>query len=301
MKRAGDGLEWDQARFFLALSRCRTLSAAAARLGVNQTTVARRIQALERALATPLFRRAAGIHSLTDVGRRLVTYAEQVEASFQSAERDILGEGTQVSGSVRIGSTEGFGSKVLMPLLGRLISQHPNLHVDLLAVSRLVNLSRREADIVITLDRPARGPYWMTKLTDYALGLYGSPSYLERHAPVRTKADLEGQVFISYIDDLLFSKELQYLSDLCEPSQIVLRSTSLLAQHHAVRAGIGLSILPKFLVQGDSGLVPVLPEQVKLKRTFWMLMPLDIKEISRMQVTWNFLREAISHMQSELL
>lgn len=117
----------------------------------------------------------------------------------------------------------------MTPLLASLARQHSRLRIDLLAVPRIVNLSRREADIVITLERPARGPYCTVRLTDYVLGLYASHDYLDAHRPIRATEDLAQHTFISYIDDLLFNKELQYLSDLCKPEQIALRSMSVLA------------------------------------------------------------------------
>jgi len=294
-------MDWDQVRFFLELSRCGALASAAARLGVNQTTVSRRIQTLEKDLATPLFVRDAGVYALTDSGRSLLEHAEQIESSFLGIERDILGTDGQIVGVVRLGATEGYGTRVLTPLLSHLTAKHPRLRIDLLAVPRIVNLSRREADIVITLERPARGPYRSVRLTDYALGLYGSPAYLAKHAPIRTTDDLAKHAFISYIDDLLFSKELQYLSDLCLPEQIVLRSTSVLAQHEAAVAGMGLAILPLFLGRQDTRLQAVLPGTVKLTRTFWMSMPIEIQDISRMRATWDFLREAGAQGQAELM
>lgn len=283
-------MNWDQLRYFLELSRSGRLPAAAARLGVDATTVSRRIQQLETDVGMPLFRRVSGQYALTEAGHRLVPRAEQVETAFLDIER-MSGESAQLSGTVRIGATEGHGTMVLAPLLARLASRHPHLRLDLLAVPRLVNLPRREADIVITLERPARGPYLMTRLTDYSLGLYASPAYLARRPPIHGKDDLLAHTFISYVDDLLFSKELQYLSDLCSQDQIVLRSTSVLAQHQAALHGAGLAILPYFLAQGDPGLVPVLPQQLRLVRTFWMLMPLEIKNITRMRLAWDYLRE----------
>ncbi len=294
-------MEWDQVRFFLELSRCGALASAAARLGVNQTTVSRRIQNLEKELATPLFVRLAGSYTLTDSGRNLLAHAEKIESSFLGIERDILGTDGENAGVVRLGATEGYGTRVLTPLLAQLVQRHPHLRVDLLAVPRIVNLSRREADIVITLERPARGPYRSVRLTDYALGLYGAPEYLATHPPIIDTDDLVHHKFISYIDDLLFSKELQYLSDFCKPEQVVLRSTSVLAQHQATLAGMGLAVLPHFLGRNDTGLQPVLRSSVKLIRTFWMSMPMEIQDISRMRATWDFLRAAASQAQAAMM
>jgi len=293
-------MEWDQLRYFLELSRSGKLVAAAARLGVNQTTVSRRVQILEKTLNTPLFTRLAGKYVLTDAGRRLVPKAELIETAFLGIE-NMSGESMQLSGSVRIGATEAFGTRMLAPLFAQFTQRHPQLRVDILAVPRIVNLSKREADIVITLERPSRGPYIVARLTNYALGLYASRGYLAAHGPIRRKEDLAGHRFVSYIDELLFSKELSYVSDLCSPDQIVLRSTSVLVQHQTARHGAGLAILPLFLAHDDPELVPVLHDQFRLTRTFWMTMPEEIKNIARMRLTWDFLRESAAAMQEALL
>ena len=124
---------------------------------------------------------------------------------------------------------------------------------------RLVHLSRREADIVISLERPVRGPAVVTKLTDYTLRLYASKRYLSEHNPIDTREDLRGHTFISYVDDLLFSKELQYLDELYRPEHFALRSTSIIAQYRAVAAGAGIAVLPAFIAEPDKTLRSVLP------------------------------------------
>ena len=141
----------------------------------------------------------------------------------------------------------------------------------------------------------------VVKLTDYVLQLYGTRSYLERHAPIRTAEDLRGHAFISYVDDLLFSKELQILDELHRPAHFVLRSTSVLAQYAAARAGAGLAVLPAFVAAQDASLLPVLPALARFQRTFWMSMPVENKHIARMQATWAFLRETVAAQQGVLL
>jgi DNA-binding transcriptional LysR family regulator len=190
---------------------------------------------------------------------------------------------------------------VLAPQLALFALQHPKLTIDLLAMPRLVHLSRREADIVISLERPARGPVVVTKLTDYTLRLYASKQYLAAHKPVKTREDLRGHTFISYVDDLLFSKELQYLDELHRPDAFALRSTSVLAQHRAVVAGAGIAVLPAFVAEKDSALKPVLRGQANFTRTFWMSMPAETKHLGRMQAVWSFLRETAQAQQAVLL
>ena len=299
--RASKQMDWDNLRYFLELARSGTLMSAARRLEVDHTTVARRIQALEKEVGAPLFSREAGGHRLTEAGRRLQPQVEAMESAFQAVESTAPASQEGLSGLVRIGATEGFGTVVLAPRLALFAVQHPRLTIDLLAMPRLVHLSRREADIVISLERPARGPVVVTKLTDYTLRLYASTRYLTAHPRIARREDLRGHTFISYVDDLLFSKELQFLDELYRPDAFALRSTSILAQHRATAAGAGIAVLPAFIAEGDKSLRRVLPEEANFTRTFWMSVPAETKHLARMQATWNFLRETVVAQRALLL
>lgn len=288
----GRQMDWDNLRYFLELARAGRLTAAARRLGVDHTTVARRVQALEKALGLPLFIRSGSGYSLTEAGRRLSAQAEAMESAFLSIEQEVdQGDTGGVSGLVRIGATEGYGVEFLAGQLSNLARQHPDLRIDLLAVPRMVRLARHEADIVITLERPERGPYIITRLTDYSLRLYASNEYLQSHPPILRREDLRDHRFISYIEDLLYSKELAYFDEIGKPAQVGLRSTSILAQLQAAVAGAGLAVLPCFAAERMPSLSSVLPGDVEFVRTFWMLMPVEGKDLARMRVTWDFLRE----------
>lgn len=293
-------MDWDNLRFFLELSRAGKLTAAARRLGVDHTTVARRVQALEKLLDRQLFIRTRAGYRLSEAGRELLAQAEAMESAVMSIERASSTADT-LSGQVRIGATEGYGTVMLAGQLAALTQRYPHLGVDLLAVPRTVRLARHEADIVITLERPERGPYLITKLTDYVLRLYASERYLASHPPIRSPDDLRGHVFVSYIEDLLYSKELLYLDEIARPRQSALRSTSILAQQAAVAAGAGLAILPAFSACNEPLLQEVLVGQVEFVRTFWMLMPTENKEIARMRVCWDFLRDVATRNQDRLL
>ncbi|SFL86208.1 LysR family transcriptional regulator [Variovorax sp. OV329] len=294
-------MDWDNLRYFLELARSGTLISAARRLSVDHTTVARRIQALEKEMGTALFSREAGGHRLTEAGRRLQPQVEAMEESFRAVESAAPASNEGLSGLVRIGATEGFGTVVLAPHLAQFATAHPKLVIDLLAMPRLVHLSRREADIVISLERPARGPVVVTKLTDYVLRLYASKDYLAQHAPIRSREDLRGHTFISYVDDLLFSKELQYLDELYKPDSFALRSTSILAQHRATTAGAGIAVLPAFIAEQDKSLRRVLPREANFTRTFWMSVPAETRSLVRMKAVWDFLRETVEAQRAILL
>ena len=294
-------MDWDNLRFFLALARTGTLVNAARTVQVDHTTVSRRIQALEKQMGVPLFAREASGHRLTEAGRHLLPQAEAMEAAFLSIESSSLVTQEGLSGLVRVGVPEGLGTQVLAAPLAELARQHPSLVIDLLALPRLVHLSRREADIVISLERPTRGSVVVTKLSDYVLRLYGACDYLAQHAPITSMDDLAEHTFISYVDDLLFSKQLQFLESFFQPQHFGLRSTSVLAQYQAVRAGAGLAILPAFIGDRDPALVQLLPQQAQFQRTFWMSMPAEIRHLARVQAVWQFLRDVARRPQSGLL
>ena len=293
-------MDWDHLRHFLEVARCGTLLSAARGLGVDHTTVARRIQALEKQLGTPLFVREPSGHRLTEAGRQLMPRVEAMALACHDIETTAQPASSGLSGTVRIGATEGFGTLIVAPAIARFAQDHPTLVMDLLALPRLVHLSRREADIVISLERPARGPVVVVKLTDYTLRLYAARHYIDQHPAIRTPADLRHHAFIAYVDDLLFSKELQLLQEVHAPERFTLRSTSVFAQYRAVTAGAGLAVLPAFLADADPTLVRVLPEQACFTRTFWMSTPVEIRHQARIKATWALLRETVDAQQALL-
>ncbi|WP_166260492.1 LysR family transcriptional regulator [Marinobacter salicampi] len=293
-------MDWNNLRFFLELSRAGRLTTAARRLGVDHTTVSRRIQMLEKNLGVQLFMRETSGYTLTEAGRSLVPQVELMESASVEIEQALPDTYDNLSGHVRIGVTEGYGTTLLAPKLTEFCQRYPHLHIDLLALPRALRLSRHEADIAITLERPERGPYIITKLTDYVLQLYGSKAYLEQHHPIRQRADLKKHRFVSYVDDLVFSKELLFLDEIGGSDDVGLRSTSILAQQEAVASGAGLAILPAFAADPDPRLEAIMADQIRFVRTFWMLMPVELKNIARVRVTWDFLRELANQSQDRL-
>lgn len=285
--------DWDDLRYFLEVARTQRVSGAALRLGVDHTTVSRRVRALEQALGTLLFdkSRNAGF-ALTPEGQQLLVHAEQMESVLQSACEQVAGLGQTLSGHVRIGSTEAFGTYFLTPLLSRFQRQYPAIQLDILPVPRVVSLSKREADLAITIERPQRGPYVCSKLCDYRLQLYATPAYLAQHGAVETFGDLQGRRFISYVDELTFSKELRYLEDVVPGCDVVLRSSSVIAQYQAALQGEALAILPCFMAAQDARLVPLLTDEVTVTRSFWIYCHEELRTLKRITTLWDYLRDA---------
>ena len=295
-------LNWDDLKFFLEVARTRKASSAAKRLAVDYTTVSRRINALEASLGTLLFEKSRNSgFILTAEGQRLLGYAESIESTLHLACEQVSGSGVALSGHVRMGCTEGFGTFFITPQLTRFLESYPAISVDILPLPHFISLSKREADIVIALERPDHGPYVCCKLCDYNLRLYATQEYLDRHPPIRRSADLTEHQFISYVDDLAFSSELLYLSNLLPGASANLRSTSVIAQYVAALQGRGLAILPCFLAAQDPRLLPVLENEVNVTRHFWMYCREDLRKLKRITLLWDYIRRVTEQNQAFLL
>lgn len=285
--------DWDDLQSFLAVARSGRLTLAAKRMGVDHTTLGRRLTGLEQALGTTLFERHATGYSLTQAGETLLQSAEAMEGMALTIQEELSGAGAKLSGAVRIGTPDGFGSFFLAPRIGGLGTLHPDLEVQLVAMPRLFSLSKREADIAVTLAQPEAGRLHARKLTDYELGLYAARSYLERAPPIDGPGDLAAHRFISYIDDLLYTPELDYVPLVSRDIRPYLKSASLVAQFRAVQAGSGIAVLPSFMASGEKDLVRLLPDEVKLIRSFWLVIHSDVRHLSRIRITAEFIAEEV--------
>ncbi|MFG1418817.1 LysR family transcriptional regulator [Xanthobacter sp. V0B-10] len=286
--------DWSDLRFFLAVARAGRLTAAAARLAVEHSTVSRRLGALEARLGAKLFDRRPHGYALTAAGERLMAAAEGMESLALAAQGAIAGADLGVAGTVRIGAPDGFGTFFLAPRIAALAETHPDLDIQLLAMPRVFSLSKREADLAISLSRPKEGRLHARKLTDYRLRLYASRGYLARHGPIGNRAELSRHAFVGYVDDLIYTPELDYVPLVAKDLRVRLKSSSLVAQLTATRGGAGVCVLPCFMGElfageGSDALVPVLPEEVGITRTFWLISHTDMRDLARIRVAADFI------------
>ncbi len=294
-------INWDNLRLFLAVVRAQSAQEAARRLGVDHSTITRRLHRLEKELGAQLFERTPSGHVLTTAGHRLLEHVERMESSMVLVGEDIGGDSHTLTGTVRLGATEGFGSLFLAPQLSHFCERHPSIEVELLIMPRFINLSQREADLAVSIE-PAQGSGQVcSRLTDYRLRLYASRSYLAQQPPIKHLHDVSAHRFFGYVDDLVFSPALRYLSRIAPDAPMPLRSTSVVAQYHAVREGRGLAVLPCFMATQSSDLVPVLVDEIDLVRTFWIAAPGDRRELARVRALWEFVREAVQCNQPLLM
>jgi len=285
--------DWNDVRAFLAVARSGRLTAAAARLGVDHSTLSRRIGALEHALRSKLFDRSPSGYTLTDQGRRLMPIGEEMERLAIGAGEAVGGSSTSVEGIVRIGSPEGFGSYFLAPRIAGLKARHPRLTIQLVAAPAVFSLARRDADIVISVSRPPAGRLNVAKLIDYDLGLYAAPAYLREAPDIASSEDLFRHRFVSYIGELLHFPELDFLQHVAPGGTTSVESSNLVAQLRATLAGAGLCVLPAFLAEAEEGLARVLPEEVSLTRSLWLTVHQDLAEQARVRAAVRFIKDEV--------
>lgn len=182
--------------------------------------------------------------------------------------------------------------------MGRLADLHPALDLQLVATARLFSLSKREADIAITLSMPSEGRLIGRKLRDYALGLYAAQSYLDRFPAIAAREDLAAHRFVGYIEELLFTPELDYLPQVSPRISPKFRSANLIAQLNATLAGFGIAVLPHFIAAAHPALQRILPGEVSLRRTFWLMMHADSKNLARIRAVADFIHAVVDEQRA---
>lgn len=284
---------WDDYRYFLAVARAGTLSSAAERLGTEHTTVSRRIRSLESGLNNRLFHKSTTGYVLTPAGERVLEIVEGIESAFYTSRAMAGAEASTVEGLVRIGAPDGFGSLFLAPRVHELTEVNPRLEIEIFAAPRIFSLSKREADIAISLSGAQHLRVASRRLTDYRMFVYGSKSYLHHAAPIRELQDLRDRPFVGYVEEGLFAPELNYLHGIKLGIDPRIRSSALLPQVFATTGGHALGILPAYIAASFPGLVPVLPEQFSLTRSFHMHVHEDHRKAAHIRVVASFIAKLV--------
>ena len=293
--------DWDDLRIFLAVARAESLSGAAKALRLDPATVGRRIARLETALGAALFTKSPQGYAATAEGARLLDHAARVEETVAGAVGAARGQGDALSGLVRIGAPDGCANYLLPQVVADLCRDHPGLEVQIVALPRVFNLSRREADMAIGVSRPSGGPLLAERLVEYRLSLAAHEGYLSASPPIRSRADLSGHRIVGYIPDMIFDAELDYLSEIGAPRP-GLASNSVAVQLNLLRAGAGLGIVHDFALPAAPGVVRVLPDDIRLTRSFWLIRHADDRRVARLsrfaQALGQGLRRELERLES---
>lgn len=285
-------VKWDDLRIFLAVARSESISGAGKTLRIDAATVGRRIARLEQDLETPLFAKSPQGYALTDAGQRLVDHAAQAEQAVGQAVADLRGAAQGMSGVIRIGAPDGCANYLLPQVCARICAEHPGLDVQIVALPRVFNLTKREADMAITVSPPTAGRLTVQKLSDYHLHLAGSDGYLAQHPTLEKLCDIKGHRMVGYIPDMIFDKELDYLAE-AGAERVTLGSNSVSVQFNWVRTGGGLGIVHDFAIPSAPNVKKILEKELSLTRSFYLVRHVDDRRVERLNIFAELLGQGV--------
>ncbi|OSI68654.1 LysR family transcriptional regulator [Bradyrhizobium canariense] len=290
-------MDWERVRIFLEVARAGQFLKAAKHLRLNHATVARQVTALEKSLKVKLLERHTSGCALTAAGEALVAAAERAESEFLKVGSSIGAAAETITGTVRVGAPDGLGNYFLADHLGALAARHPGLVIQLVPLPRTFSLSRREADIAITLDRPKQGRLILSKLTDYTLSVYAAERYLLREGQIFKQSDLTGRLFVTHVEDFAYSRALDYASALGALMSRRYECGSVVAQMEAVRSGHGIGILHDYAASRYPELKRLLPD-LRFVRSYWLTSHPDTHETRRVQEVHRFIVASVKAVRT---
>jgi len=274
-------MNWDDMRVFLAVARTESLSGAGRVLKMDPATVGRRVARLEQGMSVTLFAKSPQGYDLTRDGARLLTHAEDAEKAMTLGAADLEGKGDTLNGVIRLGAPDGCANYVLPKVLARIAVQHPDLQVQVVALPRVISLSKREADLVISVSAPQTGRLLVQKITDYHLSLAAMRWYLQQKGEVKTLGDVKNHKIVGYVPDLIFDKELDYL-DSVGGATADFSSNTVSVQLNMIKAGLGIGVVHDFCLPHVERMVRILPDDFRLKRAFYLIRHADDRKVERL-------------------
>lgn len=287
-------MDWSDLRYFAAVGRTGSLAGGARELGVNHSTVFRRVNTLERALGVKLFERLPSGYVLTAAGEEMLAVASRVDDEITALDRRIAGRDYRLSGSIRITTTDTVGLRFVQPHLHGFHRAYPGIDLELIVSNAPFSLSRREADVAI---RPTRSPpeeLVGRRVSGLAWAVYASRSYLRGRPHPAAPADLAAHALVAGDDSLAQLNAARWLERHAPDARVVYRGNSLMTQLAAVREGFGVGVLPCFLADAERALVRVLPPEDALASELWLLTHADLRGTARVRALMEFLATAIA-------
>lgn len=265
---------WDDMRLFLVVAREQSLSGARKILRLDPATLGRRMARLEKAMQVALFVKSPQGYALTQAGEQLLERAAAVEQAMRGAAIGDLAQSDTLSGQIRLGAPDGCANFLLPQVCAAICKENPSLDIQIVALPRVFNLTRREADMAIGVSAPTAGRLVVRQITQYQLHLAASETYLAEHGPIEDLAALKGHRMVGYIPDMIFDRELDYLADL-GGGRVALASNSVSVQVNMLRQGAGVGVVHDFSLPFAPGLRRVLTELISLKRAFYLIRHVD--------------------------
>lgn len=289
-------MDWNDVRFFMEIFRRGSLSAAARELRVDQATVGRRLDALERQLGSRLFLRTAQGLSPTPLAQDLWPEACRLEEAALALESRAAGRDEEMAGLVRVATTDTLAQVFVVPALARLQRRCPNIELALQTGADLVNLARREADVAIRTVKPQHPDLIVRRLMDLTVRPYASASYLEHHPPPRRGEHFAGQQVLLSLRPTGWSESGRLAGEPMTHARVAARFNSLATMVAAAEAGMGIAELPDFVATRSAGLQPLWPSPEK-RYTVWMVVQPDLYRTARVRAVMDAVAATVAGME----
>jgi len=282
-------LEWNDLYLVLAVCREGTLSGAARVLGVNHSTVFRRIVAIEEKLAVRLFERFPTGYVMTEAGEAILESGERVENEVLGLSRKLVGRDFQLSGVLRVAVPDALLMKVLMPHFARFSKRYPNIQLEVEISNNYLNLTKREADIAVRATTLPPETLVGRKVCSLVSTLYGTTEYLAE----QSNHHIDNYAWVMPDEALSNLPITKWLLKKNPNAKVMLRCNTLLGIHEAVRNNIGIASLPCFLADQDEQLQRVIAPPDELATELWLLTHQDLRRTARVRALMDFLAEAL--------
>lgn len=290
----------DDLLVLLAVGRSGRFTTAADELGLNHTTISRRIAALEESIGGRVLARVAGAWELTELGREALAAAEAIESAVRSVTVDTGGSRT-LEGVVRISATDGFSAYIAAPAAAAVQRLHPKVAVEIVAATRRVTQQRSGLDVEVVVGEPKVHRARAIRLGDYCLGLYGSRDYLTEHGEPGSIADLVRYPLVYFIDSMLQVDDLDVATGFAPAMRESVTSTNVFVHVEATRAAAGIGLLPCFMADRHDDLVRVLPEAVAVQLTYWLVTRPETLRRPEVAAIVDAIRDRVRDQQDVLL
>jgi DNA-binding transcriptional LysR family regulator len=277
--------QWDDVRFFLAVSREGSLSGAARALGVDHVTVGRRIALLEKQLSAKLLNRTPDGLMTTSAGQVILRECEAMEGAALSLERLVSGQDTRAAGSVRVTANDWLTYSIIVPSIASFRERYPELQIDLLASIRVLDIARREADLAVrvTFARPTDPSLVCRRLGNIGYALYASRQYLANHGTPERGEGLGGHDLIGYMGAPVWFGPL-YMGESIEGARTSMRANNPFVRLKATADGLGISELACFFGDGYPDVIRVWPNETPTLRPVWLISHEDLRRATRIRV-----------------
>ncbi|MEH6542479.1 MAG: LysR family transcriptional regulator [Porticoccaceae bacterium] len=269
--------EWDDLRFFLAVARAGSISGAANQLGVNHSTVSRRINAYEKSHDVRLFERVQTGYELTAAGEHIRHYALEIEQRVQSVERELFGRDVRLQGTVRLTCYHGVATQVIVPELARFRAQYPDIDLELMVSTDVRDLSAREADIAVRGTKQPPDHLIGRRVTRFVHGIYTSDNYIKRA--------LKQDELVLWRDD---PETFDWVQTYYPEAKVALRVDDVATMVAAVQAGLGIARLPCHIAD-QYQLYRMRIEFPPSEWGIWILSHADLRATARVRVCREFL------------